>query len=56
MKADDPYALLPGAVEDPPASFLAALRRVGPGIVLAASIVGSGEVIATTPANVKYVG
>jgi manganese transport protein len=44
----DPYALAADAVELPPASFAAALRRIGPGIVLAASIVGSGEVIATT--------
>jgi manganese transport protein len=44
----DPYALLPGAVEDPPTSFAPALRRIGPGIVLASAIVGSGEVIATT--------
>ena len=29
-------------------SILAALRRIGPGIVLASSIVGSGELIATT--------
>jgi Mn2+/Fe2+ NRAMP family transporter len=45
---DDPYALAPDAVEAPPASLAAAVRRIGPGIVLAASIVGSGEVIATT--------
>ena len=44
----DPYALSPGAIEDPPDSFRAALRRIGPGIVLASAIVGSGEVIATT--------
>jgi Mn2+/Fe2+ NRAMP family transporter len=44
----DPYALAPDAIEAPPVSFGAALRRIGPGIVLAASIVGSGEVIATT--------
>jgi len=44
----DPYALAADAVEAPPASLAAALRRTGPGIVLAASIVGSGEVIATT--------
>ena len=44
----DPYALISGAIEDPPASFRSAIRRIGPGIVLAASIVGSGEVIATT--------
>ena len=48
MKPADPYALSDGAVEDPPASFVSALRRIGPGIVLASSIVGSGEVIATT--------
>jgi manganese transport protein len=48
MMAADPYALARGAVEDPPASLRAALRRIGPGIVLASSIVGSGEVIATT--------
>jgi Mn2+/Fe2+ NRAMP family transporter len=47
-KPADPYALIHGAVEDPPASFFAALRRIGPGIVLASAIVGSGEVIATT--------
>src|SRR5262245_4821856 len=48
MMAADPYALARGAVENPPASLASALRRIGPGIVLAASIVGSGEVIATT--------
>jgi manganese transport protein len=46
--SDDPYALSPDAIESPPPSLRAALRRIGPGIVLAASIVGSGEVIATT--------
>ncbi len=44
----DPYALSRGAVEAPPASFGAALSRIGPGIVLASAIVGSGELIATT--------
>lgn len=44
----NPYALVPGAIEDPPARFFATLRRIGPGMVLAASIVGSGELIATT--------
>src|SRR5918998_6959680 len=44
----NPYALSPGAVEEPPVRFGAALRRIGPGMVLAASIVGSGELIATT--------
>jgi manganese transport protein len=44
----DAYVLTPDAVEQPPVSFAAALRRIGPGMVLAASIVGSGELIATT--------
>lgn len=44
----DPYALSAAAVEHPPASLRGALRRIGPGIVLASAIVGSGEVIATT--------
>jgi Mn2+/Fe2+ NRAMP family transporter len=45
---EDPYVLKPDAIEPPPASLASALRRVGPGMVLAASIVGSGELIATT--------
>jgi manganese transport protein len=44
----NPYALSPGAIEEPPARIIASLRRIGPGMVLAASIVGSGELIATT--------
>ena len=44
----NPYALDPRAIEEPPASFFSTLRRIGPGMVLAASIVGSGELIATT--------
>jgi manganese transport protein len=44
----DPYRLAPEEVAEPPVSLLAALRRIGPGIILAASIVGSGELIATT--------
>jgi len=44
----DPYALRPEEVEEPPPGFFAGLKRVGPGLVLAASIVGSGELIATT--------
>jgi manganese transport protein len=44
----NPYVLDPAAIEDPPVRFTAALKRIGPGMVLAASIVGSGELIATT--------
>ena len=44
----DPYVLSHEAIEPAPLSARLALRRVGPGMVLAASIVGSGELIATT--------
>lgn len=44
----DPYTLRPEEVVEPPRSFGATLRLIGPGIILCASIVGSGELIATT--------
>jgi Mn2+/Fe2+ NRAMP family transporter len=44
----DPYQLRPEAVAEPPQTLLDTLRRIGPGMILAASIVGSGELIATT--------
>lgn len=46
--SEDPYQLRPDDVKEPPQGFFASLRRIGPGIILAASIVGSGELIATT--------
>jgi manganese transport protein len=54
----DPYQLLPSDIEQPPATFPGALKRIGPGMILAASIVGSGELIATTNlgAQIGYVG
>jgi Mn2+/Fe2+ NRAMP family transporter len=45
---EDPYQLHPEAVEDPPNTFVSILRRIGPGLILASAIVGSGELIATT--------
>ena len=45
---DDPYILTSDGIEPPPATIGRAMRRIGPGMVLAASIVGSGELIATT--------
>jgi len=47
-KLKDPYKLEIADVVDPPRAFTDILRRIGPGIILAASIVGSGELIATT--------
>jgi manganese transport protein len=44
----DPYQFYPDEIEEPPATVLGILRRIGPGVALSASIVGSGELIATT--------
>ncbi|HZP92773.1 MAG TPA: Nramp family divalent metal transporter [Burkholderiales bacterium] len=49
----DPYALDPRDVLQPPGTLGAILRKIGPGIVLSASIVGSGELIATTTLGAK---
>ncbi len=35
-------------VKEPPTRFFQALRQIGPGLILAGSIVGTGELIATT--------
>jgi manganese transport protein len=44
----DPYRLSPDQVREPPRTLPEILRKIGPGMILAASIVGSGELIATT--------
>lgn len=44
----DPYRLDPADVAEPPRRLGHILKRIGPGIILCASIVGSGELIATT--------
>ena len=44
----DLYRLQPQEVEAPPSTLFDILRRIGPGLILASSIVGSGELIATT--------
>lgn len=44
----DPYAMPTDAIQEPPATLWQAFRKIGPGIILAGSIVGSGELIATT--------
>ena len=46
--ASDLYRLRPEDVVLPPQRMIDTVRRIGPGIVLAGSIVGSGELIATT--------
>ncbi|MDE2758390.1 MAG: Nramp family divalent metal transporter, partial [Acidobacteriota bacterium] len=49
--ADDPrnpYRLHPDSVLRPPKRFFSILRHIGPGLILTSTIVGSGELIATT--------
>lgn len=46
--ADDPYHLTPEGIQEPPTGWADSLRHLGPGLILSASIVGSGELIATT--------
>src|SRR5215468_2790528 len=50
---NDPYQLRPEDVIEPPKTFIDTLKRIGPGMILAASIVGSGELIATTTLGAK---
>jgi Mn2+/Fe2+ NRAMP family transporter len=44
----DPYVLTTEEIKDPPRGWRASLKYLGPGLILSASIVGSGELIATT--------
>ena len=53
MSLKSPYALDPQAVLEPPQSWWQTLPWLGPGFLLSASIVGSGELIATTTLGAK---
>ena len=44
----DPFALNPEDVRKPPADRWSTIRQLGPGLLLTGSIVGSGDLIATT--------
>ena len=48
VRLTDPYELHPDQITEPPRSMWGILKRIGPGMILSASIVGSGELIATT--------
>lgn len=50
----DPYAMPPDGIMEPPQSLWAALRKIGPGIILAGSIIGSGELLLTTALGAEY--
>lgn len=49
--SQDPEAS--AGIIDPPRDFLGTLKRLGPGLIVAASIVGSGELIGTTKAGAQ---
>ncbi len=51
--AYDPYELRGDAIQEPPGSLGQALLKIGPGLILAGSIVGTGELIATTNAGAQ---
>ncbi len=53
MKVADKYAQSPDHIKEPPHSLVGRLQYLGPGFVLSASIVGSGELIATTTLGAK---
>ena len=48
MATADPYSRSANDSKEPPRSFRSTLRHLGPGMILAGSIVGSGELIVTT--------
>lgn len=50
----DPYALPPDALRDPPVSLWTALKQIGPGIILAGSIIGTGELLQTTKMGAEH--
>ena len=49
----DPYHLDAAGIREPPTGWRDSLRYLGPGLILSASIVGSGELIATTTAGAQ---
>ena len=48
MAITDPYSRDAAKGQEPPASFFGTLRHLGPGMIIVASVVGSGELIVTT--------
>jgi Mn2+/Fe2+ NRAMP family transporter len=50
---NDLYALPADAIREPPRTLIEALKQIGPGLILAASIVGTGELINTTSLGAK---
>jgi len=53
IQEQDPYVLSELTIKEPPKGWVESLRYLGPGLILSASIVGSGELIATTTLGAK---
>lgn len=53
MMSVSQYSFRSELIENPPETFLSRLKYLGPGFILSASIVGSGELIATTTLGAK---
>jgi manganese transport protein len=51
--ATDPYIITKRTIKEAPTTFVGRLSFLGPGFILSASIVGSGELIATTVLGAK---
>ncbi len=49
----DPYKITPDTIQEPPIKWSDRAKHLGPGFILSASIVGSGELIATTTLGAK---
>jgi Mn2+/Fe2+ NRAMP family transporter len=49
----DNYVITESSIKEPPVGIFKSLRFLGPGFILSASIVGSGELIATTALGAK---
>ena len=52
-ETSDPYVLSPDKTKEPPTTFKGRLKFLGPSFILSASIVGAGELIATTTLGAK---
>ena len=51
--SQDPYILTKDSVREAPVNFFGKLKYLGPGFILSASVVGSGELISTTTLGAK---
>lgn len=49
----DPYIITKDSIQPAPTSFFGKLKYLGPGFILSASVVGSGELISTTTLGAK---